>query len=119
MGTYTYGENDDSHGSIPAPMLFAEAATGIFRPCPPFSSLSAVPSNALFFGCILGYQRLCSKGLELMRRKEDPVNDIFGFAMIWPYYHYVLNNAPTRLTTHNRVVGGLVAASVVYANFLA
>lgn len=98
---------------------FAEAATGIFKPVPPFYSLSAIPSNALFFGCILGYQRLCSKSLELVRRQEDVFNDIFGFAMIWPYHHYCLNYSHQRLISHNRVVGGMMVTSVLYANFLA
>lgn len=96
-----------------------EVATGIFRPVPPFYALSAIPSNAIFFGSILGYQRLCAKSCELGRRKEDILNDLFGFAMIWPYYHYVLNHSHRRLVAHNRIVGGVVAGSVVYANFLA
>eukprot|EP00977_Amphora_coffeiformis_P017293 scaffold5538_cov159-Amphora_coffeaeformis.AAC.11 len=107
---------------FPAPGSVAaakEVATGIFKPVPPFYSLTAIPSNALFFGSILGYQRLCAKSLELVRRKEDVVNDIFGFAMIWPYYHYFLNHSHQRLVSHNRVVGGMLVASVVYANFLA
>ena len=54
-----------------------------------------------------------------MRRKEDAINDIFGFAMIWPYYHYVLNHSHQRLVSHNRLVGGALVASVLYANFLA
>lgn len=99
--------------------MYTEAATGIFRPVPPFYSLSAIPSNAIFFGSILGYQRLCCKSLELIRRKEDAINDLFGFVMIAPYYHYVLNHSHARLVAHNRIVGGMVAASVVYANFLA
>jgi hypothetical protein len=67
----------------------------------------------------LAYQRLCSKALELGRRREDAVNDIFGFAMIWPYYQYILNHSHARLVAHNRIVGGSVLLSVVYANFLA
>lgn len=97
----------------------AEAATGIFRPVPPFYAVSAIPANAIFFGSILGFQRLVAKSLELVRRQEDVWNDVTGFAMIWPYYRLVLNHSPTRLVRHNRLVGGAVVASVVYANFLA
>ncbi|GAX26963.1 hypothetical protein FisN_9Lh266 [Fistulifera solaris] len=107
---------------FPAPGSAAaarEAATGIFRPVPVFSSLSAVPSNAIFFASLLGYQRFCSKGLELIRRKEDVYNDLFGFAMIWPYYSYILNYSERRLILHNRCVGGAVLMSIGYATFLA
>jgi len=97
----------------------AEAATGIFRPVPPFSSLSAVPSNAIFVGMVLGVQRFSAKSLELIRRKEDITNDIFGFAMIWPYYRYCLNHSERRLLLHNRIVAGTVITAIVYANLLA
>jgi hypothetical protein len=112
---------------------YTEAATGIFRPIAPFSALSAIPSNALFFGCILGVQRLSSKSLELFRRKEDVYNDLFGLVVLLPYHHYCLsssasphsennNNKPqrhSRLLTHNRAVGGIIVLSVLYANLLA
>jgi hypothetical protein len=100
-------------------LSIAEAATGIFRPVPPFSSLSSIPSNAIYFGSILGFQRFCSKGLELVRREEDVFNDVFGFGMIWPYYHFLLNHSEVRLVRHNRIVGGMVVASVCYASLLA
>lgn len=94
-------------------------STGIFRPVPPFSSLSAVPSNAIFFGTILGVQRFGCKGLELIRRQEDFVNELFGFAILWPYYRFFFNHSEKRLIFHNRLVGGTVAMAVVYANLLA
>jgi hypothetical protein len=95
-----------------------QLATGVFKPVPPFSSLSGIPSNALFFGSILGMQRFCAKSMELVRRQEDGLNDIFGFGMIWPYYRYVLNYSERRLLWHNRILGSAVVVSVVYANFL-
>lgn len=52
-----------------------EAATGVFRPAPPFASLSAIPVNAAIFGTILGVQRLSCKSLELIRGREDVWND--------------------------------------------
>lgn len=99
--------------------LFIEASTGVFRPIPPFGSLSSIPSNAIYFGSILGFQRLCCKSMELVRRQEDIGNDLFGFAMIWPYYHYFLNHSERRLISHNRFVGGSLILCIVYANFLA
>jgi hypothetical protein len=96
-----------------------EAATGVFKPVPPFASLSSIPSNALFFGCILGYQTLCAKSLELFRRQQDVYNDVFGFLMFWPYYRFLSNHTHTRVVTHNRIVGSVVVSSVLYANFLA
>ena len=56
--------------------------------------------------------------MELLRRKEDIGNELFGFAMIYPYYHYLLNHSERRLIGHNRFVGGTVALCIVYANFL-
>lgn len=83
---------------------------------PPFSSLRAVSYNAIYFGCILGYQRFCCKSLELIRRKEDIVNDIFGFTMIYPYYRYILNHSEKRLLLHHRIVSGSIILSIIYTN---
>jgi len=93
----------------------------VFRPVPPFGSslLSSVPSNAVFFGTILGVQRFAAKGMELIRRREDGYNDLFGFAVLWPYYRTFLGHSERRLVMHNRFVGGSVAAAVLYANLLA
>jgi hypothetical protein len=96
-----------------------EAATGIFRPVPPFSSLSAILSNGICFGCIMGVQRLSCKSLELFRRKEDIFNDLFGFGMIYPYYTYLLNHSERRLIKHNRIVGTGLVLSILYANVIA
>jgi hypothetical protein len=57
--------------------------------------------------------------MELVRRKEDVVNEAFGLAMVYPYYRYILNHSEKRLVRHNRVVGGAVVASVVYATLFA
>ena len=96
-----------------------EAASGVFRPVPPFGAISTLPSNAIYFGSILGFQRLCCKTLELLRRREDYVNEVFGFGMVYPYYRYILNHSERRLLRHNRIVGGTVLLSIVYANFFA
>lgn len=99
--------------------VMTEAATGVFKSVPPFGAIASMPSNAIYFGSILGFQRLCSKSLELIRRREDYVNEIFGFAMIYPYYRVLLNHSENRLIRHNRMVGGIVILSIAYANFLA
>jgi hypothetical protein len=67
----------------------------------------------------MGVQRCCAKSLELLRHKEDIFNDLAGFAVIWPYYSYVLNYSERRLLLHNRFIAGSVFLSVVYANMLA
>jgi hypothetical protein len=117
----TASVNDRLIRKHPSSQLYrgSEAATGVFRPVPPLSSLSAVPQNAIFFGAILGVQRFCSKSLELVRRQEDIFNDLFGFGMIWPYYHVLLSHSERRLLLHNRIVGGSVVLAVAYANLLA
>lgn len=100
-------------------IFLTEAASGVFRPVPPFGAISTLPANAIYFGSILGYQRLCCKTLELVRRREDYINEVFGFGMVYPYYRYILNHSEQRLMRHNRIVGGAVLLSIVYANFLA
>lgn len=107
---------------FPAPGTAAaalEAKTGIFRPVPPFHSFRSITSNASFFGSLLFVQRLSSRSLELIRRREDAANDIFGLTMMMPYYHYVLNYSEARLRAHNRFLGVVVLSSLFYANFLA
>jgi hypothetical protein len=99
--------------------FLAEAASGVFRPVPPFRNLASIPQNAIYFGSILAWQRLCCKSLELVRRKEDLVNEAFGLGMVYPYYLYILNHSEKRLVRHNRVVGGVVVASAVYATLFA
>lgn len=100
-------------------IIFAETTSGVFRPAPPFSSLSSVPSNAIMFGTILGVQRISCKSLELLRRKEDVWNDMFGFVVTYRYYVYFLASTEKRLVNHNRVVGGCVILAIAYANLLA
>ena len=71
------------------------------------------------FGTILGVQRISCKSLELLRRREDIWNDMFGFAVTYRYYVYFLASTEKRLLTHNRVVGGCVLMAVAYTNLLA
>lgn len=100
----------------PFPSASSRLGEGVsMRVQPPFASLASVPNNALFFGTILGFQRLCSKSAELVRRREDIGNDLIGFVMLWPYYHYVLNHSERRLVMHNRTVGAALLSSCIYA----
>jgi hypothetical protein len=78
-----------------------------------------VPANAIMFGAILGVQRLSCKTVELMRRREDIWNELFGFVVTYRYYTYFLASTEKRLILHNRVVGGIAALAVVYGFFLA
>jgi hypothetical protein len=93
-----------------------EAATGVFRAAPPFSSLSAIPANAALFGSILGVQRFSCKSLELLRGREDVWNDAFGFVVTYKYYQTFLASSEKRLLMHNRLLGASVVAAVLYAS---
>ena len=94
-----------------------------FCPVPPFQLLSSlhttIPSNAIYFATILAIQRWTSKSMELLRQRQDVYNDMTGFLILWPYYHFILNYSEQRLVTHNRLVGSTVVLAVLYANFLA
>jgi len=48
-----------------------EAATGVFKPAAPFSSILSVPHNALIFGSLLGVQRLGCKTAEYIRSRQE------------------------------------------------
>jgi hypothetical protein len=101
-------------------VLFAEIRTGVFRPVPLFAGgLNAVTSSALFFGGILGYQRLVCKSLELVRRKDDHWNHVFGVLCVWPYYKYILNHSERRLIRHNQFLALNIGGLFLYGIFIA
>ena len=89
------------------------------RTIPPFGHLAGVPSHALFFGSLLGLQKLAAKSCELVRRQSDVGNELFGLGVVWPYYRYVLNHSERRLVLHHRLVGSLCVASLLYAQVVA
>lgn len=93
-----------------------EAKTGTFRPAKPFSSLRAIGHNAAIFGTIMGVQRFSSKSLEMIRQREDYVNDLIGFGVTYKYYVTFLSTSEKRLIIHNRIFGGTILAAVIYAN---
>jgi hypothetical protein len=95
------------------PYIIIEAATGIFKPAPPFSSLSSVPTNAIIFGSLLAVQRFGCKTAEFVRGHQDPWNDFFGCAVAYPYYQHFLVR---HVILHNRVVGGTIVLAIAYAN---
>lgn len=90
-----------------------EAKTGIFRPAPIFGSLSSIPSNALIFGSLLAVQRFTCKSVEFLRSKQDPWNDAVGCCVAYPYYQTCLTK---HALLHNRIVGGLIVASIAFSN---
>jgi hypothetical protein len=96
-----------------SPGAILEAKTGVFKPAPPFSSISSVPSNAIVFGSLLAVQRLGCKTSEYIRNTQDPWNDFFGCAVAYPYYQNIVVRRPV---LHNRVVGGAVLLSILFAN---
>jgi hypothetical protein len=100
-----------------------EAKSGRIRPKFPFSCWYSIPTNAIIFGSICGVQRLSSKSLEIIRgqqQQQDIWNDAFGFVIMYQYYHYFFLGSTDqhRLIRHNRVVGGAVVVSILYANIL-
>jgi hypothetical protein len=94
----------------------SEAKTGIFKAARPFSSLRSIGHNAAIFGTIMGVQRLSSKSLELIRQKEDYINELFGFGITYKYYGTFLSFSEQRLMLHNRIFGGMILAAVVYGH---
>jgi len=54
--------------------------------------------------------------MELIRQREDYVNDIFGFGITYKYYQTFLGSTERRLIVHNRVFGGAVLAAMVYGH---
>jgi hypothetical protein len=91
-----------------------EAKTGVFKPAPPFSSLRAIPMNAAIVGGTLGVQKLTSKSMELIRGKQDWINEVVGFAVTYRYCTFFLWGADKRLLMHNRVVGGILVSTMAY-----
>lgn len=86
-----------------------------FRPLPLFGNLASIPYNALTFGCILGWYQLNARGMELWRRRDNDVwNEVFGAAMLGPYYYSMFLHSERRLILHHRVVGGCVGVAVLY-----
>lgn len=100
------------------PFQMAPESPGVFKPAAPFSSLSSVYTNAAIFGSVLCVQRFGCKSLELMRRKQDVWNDLFGFGLAYMHYSTWLAKSERRLLMHNRVVGATVVGAVAYANLL-
>lgn len=93
-----------------------EIKTGVFKAARPFSSFRSIAHNAAIFGTIMGIQRLSSKSLELLRSREDYINDIFGFAVTYKYYDTFLASSERRLIIHNRIFGGALLAAVAYGH---
>lgn len=91
-----------------------EAKTGIFKAARPFSSFRSIGHNAAIFGTVMGVQRLSSKSLELIRQREDFINEIFGFGITYKYYGTFLSFSEQRLMLHNRIFGGMILAAIVY-----
>lgn len=58
-------------------------------------------------------QRFTCKSAEFLRGKQDPWNDVAGCLVAYPYYQTFLTK---HAVLHNRVVGGLLLASIAFAN---
>jgi hypothetical protein len=96
-------------------LLVSEAATGIFTPAQPFSCMKSVGHNAAIIGTIMGVQRFTSKSLELIRQREDIINDLTGFVVTYKYYSYFIGSSEKRLIRHNKIFGGIAIMTVLYS----
>ncbi len=65
----------------------------------------------------MGVQRFSSKSLELIRQREDYINDVIGFGITYKYYGTFLSSSEQRLIMHNRVFGGTILAAIIYGHF--
>ena len=63
----------------------------------------------------MGVQRFTSKSLELIRQREDYVNDIAGFAVTYKYYSYFIGSCEKPLIRHNQTFGGIAIMTLVYS----
>lgn len=91
----------------------------VFQPAPPLSSWRAIPLNAAMVGGTLGVQKLTSKSMELLRGKQDWINEVVGFVVTYKYCTFFLWGPEKRLVTHNRVMGSIVVATVAYGTLIA
>lgn len=96
--------------------IYLEAKTGIFKAAKPFTSISSIGHNAAMFGSIMGVQRFSCKSLEIIRQKQDFLNEIFGFGITYKYYTYFLGSSEERLIRHNRIFGGIFLGAILYGH---
>ena len=101
-----------------SPGALLEAKTGVFKPAPPFSSFRAIPTKAAIVGGTLAIQKLTSKSMELIRGRQDWINEVVGFAVTYQYCTYFLWGTEKRLLMHNRVVGGIVVTTMAYGAWI-
>lgn len=63
----------------------------------------------------MGVQRFTSKSLELIRQREDIINDLTGFVVTYKYYSYFIGSCEKRLIRHNKIFGGIAIMTVLYS----
>ena len=93
----------------------AIAKSGKFVPLRPFSSLSSVGYYGATIGSVAFVCRFASGGMAMVRNRDDILNDIFAFGAVTTYWVKVLSHNE-RAIWNNRLVGGAIVSSVVYAN---
>jgi len=76
--------------------------------------MKSVGANAAMFASIMSVQRISSKSMEVLRYKEDILNDIFGFAVTYKYYNTFIGNTERRLVMHNRTICVGTLFAIVY-----
>ena len=91
------------------------------RPTRPIFHRTFLPSvghNAMVFGGFFALQRTTSSWLGLLRRREDYVNEVVGYAALVPYFRYILWHGDKRFIAHNRALGGALTLSILYGLYL-
>jgi hypothetical protein len=93
----------------------AIAKSGQFVPLRPFSSLASVGYYGATIGSVVFVSKFVSGGMGVLRNRYDVWNELVGFGAVAVYWTKVLS-CDTRVVWNNRLVGGAVVGSVLYAN---
>ena len=93
----------------------AIAQSGKYVPLRPFSSLSSVGYYGATMGSIAFVSTLASGGVAMARNQDDALNLIFGTGAAYAYWMKVLSHNE-RALWNNRIVGGAIVGSFLYAN---
>jgi hypothetical protein len=82
----------------------------------PIVAISMV-SNGCFLGSVLGVFNFSNSTFRYVRKKDDTWNYVLSASITGGFYTYIFTS-PHRRIMHNRVVGGILAGTILYANLL-
>lgn len=72
-------------------------------------------SNGIFLGSVMGAFNFSMSLCRYIRRKDDKWNYIATAGVTGGFYTFIYTS-PFRRIMHNRIVGGILAGTVLYAN---